>query len=71
MNHRFLTIPSNSDIKRKNKKIPIFKIQNNNYLEQINKNNKFYKETISSINKKYSSRNNSPLTTKKKNRRRI
>lgn len=66
MNHRFLTIPSNSDIKRKNKKIPIFKIQNNNYLEQINKNNKFYKETISSINKKYSSRNNSPLTTKKK-----
>ena len=67
MNQRFLTVPSNSNIKRKNKKIPIIKIQNcNNYLEQINNSNKFYKETISSINKKYAMRNISPLIVTKK-----
>ena len=56
--NKFLTIPSNKSSSRKNNKIPILKIPNTQLNRQINNNNnKFYKETISSANKKYSSRN--------------
>ena len=63
--NRFLTIPSNSNIYRKNQNIPALKIQNNHYIDQFN-NNKFYKETISSINKKYNAKELSPRIIIKK-----
>ena len=50
---RFLTIPSNNNI-RKRKIIPNLKLLSIGNLGA--NNNQFYKETISSINKKYSSR---------------
>ena len=64
--NRFLTIPSNNNIYRNKKNIPILKIQNNHYIQQINNNNKFYKETISSVNKKYNTRDLSPRIIIKK-----
>ena len=63
--NRFLTIPSNSNIYRKKQNIPALKIQNNHYIDQFN-NNKFYKETISSINKKYNAKELSPRIIIKK-----
>ena len=63
--NRFLTIPSNSNIYRKKQNIPALKIQNNHYIDQFN-NNKFYIETISSINKKYNSKELSPRIIIKK-----
>ena len=63
--NRFLTIPSNSNIYRKKKNILALKIQNNHYIDQFN-NNKFYKETISSINKKYNAKELSPRIIIKK-----
>jgi len=63
---RFLTIPTNNSASIKRKKIPILKININNYYDNKNSNNKFYKETISSINKKYSSKNLSPIVISKR-----
>ena len=65
--NKFLTIPTNKSSSRKNNKIPILKIQNIQLNRQMNNNNnKFYKETISSANKKYSMRNISPIIVTKK-----
>ena len=65
--NKFLTIPTNKSSSRKNNKIPILKIQNFQLNRQMNNNNnKFYKETISSANKKYSMRNISPIIVTKK-----
>ena len=65
--NNFLTIPSKSNSSRKNRIIPVLKIPNNHLNVDINNDNKFYKETISSINKKVNSRNlSSKINTQKK-----
>ena len=65
--NRFLTIPSNSSVSIRKKRIPALKLKNIQYNDKDNNNNnQFYKETIASLNKKNNSRNLSPIITRKK-----